>query len=255
MRIGVCASIDNIRQVEEAGYDYIEDAVTRIAGYTPEEFKEKEKQVVQSSIKVEVCNIFLPADLKVVGENVDYDKIKEYVKKASDRISSLGTRAVVFGSGGARRVPEGFSKEKAYDQLEDFLHMTSDIIRPYGITIVIEPLPLRSCNIINDVLEGLYLAKRVNRDNIRLLADYFHMVYHRESLDNIEEAGAEYIKHIHINNPYGGGYPKIGDKVRYSELFDVLKKIGYGERISLEAYTKDFDNDIIESFRLLRQFI
>lgn len=255
MKIGVCAGIDSIHLVEEAGYDYLEDAVTRIAGYSKEEFLEKEKIVKESSIKVEVCNIFMPSDLKVVGETVDYVKIKEYCKSAAERISRLGTKTVVFGSGGSRKVPEGFSKDKAYDQLEYFLRITSEIIEPYNIVIVIEPLPLRSCNIINDVLEGLYLAKRVDRKNIRLLADYFHMVYHNESLENIADAGSEYIKHIHINNPYGGHYPKIGDKVNYTGLFDVLRRTGYDERISIEAYTKDFENDIKESVRLLRQFI
>ena len=36
------------------------------------------------------------------------------------RLARLGTQIVVFGSGGARRVPEGFSKEEAFKQLVEF---------------------------------------------------------------------------------------------------------------------------------------
>ena len=92
--------------------------------------------------------------MKLVGSKVDYDKIKDYLLRAVDRVSQLGTEVIVFGSGGARKVPEDFSKQIAWEQLVEFLNMASRIVKPYGITIVIEPLPLRSCNIINNVQEG-----------------------------------------------------------------------------------------------------
>jgi hypothetical protein len=43
-----------------------------------------------------------------------------YVAKAFDRVARLGVRIVVFGSGGARRVPEGYPRDDAVRQMVDF---------------------------------------------------------------------------------------------------------------------------------------
>lgn len=249
MRLGVCTSLENIELVEKAGYDYIEPAVCTIANFTNQEYSLARKRVNESSIKAEVFNQFMPSQIKVVGEEVDNKKVKDYVMGAVDRISNLGAEMLVFGSGGARYVPEGFPKLTALRQLEDFLNIVSEIIKPYGIVLVIEPLPLRSCNIINNVLEGLELTKKVNRLNIRLLADYFHMLYHNEDINNIIKAG-EYIRHIHVNNANGGLYPKYTDNIDYVSLFEPLKKINYQGRISIEASTDNLQKDMAESMNL-----
>lgn len=250
MRLGVCADLERINDVENTGYEFIEPKVSTIVQLSGEEFSEAVKMVEDSSIKAEVCNVFFPPEIKLVGESVDYVVIKDYLLKAIDRISQIGTKVIVFGSAGARKVPEQFSKDKAFGQLIKLLHMASDIIRPYNITIVIEPLPIRACNIINDVLEGLELAKQVNRDNVLLLADFYHVLYDGEDLNNIVIAGNKYIKHIHVNNAKTATFPKLGDEINYYELFEPLRKINYKERISIEAKSDNFKNDLVESMDL-----
>src|SRR5262249_25937777 len=54
------------------------------------------------------ATLFLPATLKVTGPAIDRDRQHAYVEKAFDRLARLGVEVVVFGSGGARRVPDGF---------------------------------------------------------------------------------------------------------------------------------------------------
>ncbi len=251
MQLGICTGLENIKLVEEAGFAYIEPAVQTIAGLAEAEFVKMRDLVQASAIKAEAFNIFLPADLKVVGPEVDLEKITDYVKAALTRISQLGAEVIVFGSGGARRVPDGFSKEAAFAQLVTFLRQVSDLLLPYDIVVAIEPLPLRSCNIVNDVLEGLELARAVDRANIRLLADYWHMLYHDEDLQNIVQA-QDYIQHIHINNPEGGKFPKLTDPTDYRELIKPLQQIGYQGRISIEAITDDLKKDMAEAMQLWR---
>ena len=249
MQLGICTELENIGLVEKAGFDYIEPAVQTIAGLDEAGFMRLSALAKKSAIKAEAFNVFIPADLKVVGEEVDLERLADYVSGALARISSLGARVIVFGSVGARRVPDGFAKEAAFDQLKVFLRRVSALILPYDIVVAIEPLPLRSCNIINDVLEGLELARAVDRDNIRLLADYWHMLYHDESLQNIVTAG-DYLAHIHVNNPAGGKFPKIDDGTDYKALFQPLEQIGYQGRISIEAATDNLEKDMAEAMEL-----
>ena len=69
-------------------------------------------------------------------------------------------------------------------------------------------------------------------------------------INNIVEAGEEYIKHIHVNNADTGLYPKITDKIDYYSLFEPLRKINYQGSISIEASTDDMKKDIVESMEL-----
>ena len=103
-----------------------------------------------------------------------------YVKKAFARLNRLGVKILCFGSGGARRVPEGFPKEEAFKQLVDFGKRIAPEARAQGITVVIEPLRRQETNIINTAGEGLALVKAVNDPNFELLIDFYHLASEKE---------------------------------------------------------------------------
>jgi sugar phosphate isomerase/epimerase len=73
----------------------------------------------------------------------------------------LGVRLIVFGSSGARQVPEGFSKKEAFEQLVDFGKRTGPEARARDITIAIEPQRREESNIINNTAEALAWVEAV----------------------------------------------------------------------------------------------
>ncbi|MGI6705838.1 MAG: sugar phosphate isomerase/epimerase family protein [Clostridia bacterium] len=255
MRLGVCTSLEHIGLLEKSGYDYIELGLASLEALAEKDFRELRRRVENSSIKAEAFNGFFPANIRLVGDAVDRQKIQDYLDKMVERAAQLGGKIIVFGSGAARAVPEGFSKERAFEQLVDFLRLADPVAERYGITIAIEPLRVQECNIINTVREGLALAKAVDRPHIRLLADTYHMAFQQEGMDAIVEAGREYIFHIHVANPDGRVYPKLGDGVDYGALFDALKEIGYQGRVSIEASTKDLAKDIKDAMALWKSLL
>ena len=95
-----------------------------------------------------------------------------YVEKALKRAKALGVSNVVFGSGGAKNVPEGFPIEQGYEQIVTLLKRIAPVASGYGITIVIEPLRKAECNLINTFEEGCRLAKDVNDPAIRVLGRF-----------------------------------------------------------------------------------
>jgi sugar phosphate isomerase/epimerase len=175
-----------------------------------------------------------------------------YVTATLGRLKKLGVKVVVFGSGGARRVPDGFSKDEAFTQLVDFCRRTAPIARENGITIVVEPLRKQETNIINTAREGLALVKAVDRPEIRLLVDYYHLTEEGESPDIIAEAGP-LLAHAHIANPTGRVFPLQADESPYAAFFSNLCKIGYQGRLSVEASTKDFATEAPQAIALLRK--
>lgn len=252
MRIGVCSNIENLEEIDNTGFDYIELSVSKIASLSEGEFEQAVDKLNKSKIKCEALNILFPKNMSLLGDNVDIDSIKNYLEGALKRVAALGGDVVVFGSGASRKVPEGFDYSTAWEQLVNVTRIVGDVASKYGITIVIEPLNKNETNIVNSVAEGLKLVKEVNHPNIKLLADFFHMRVENEDMSIIEECGA-YLKHTHIANGTGRVYPLSEKEDIYGDFFDKLKKIGYEGRLSIEGKTAQYDIDAPVSLALLRK--
>jgi sugar phosphate isomerase/epimerase len=127
----------DIGKLEMWGFDYCEPAVAKVMGLSEGEFQMILKKTLAGRIHVEAMNSFIPADLKVVGSQVDRPRLRDYLKKALARAEALGAKVIVFGSGDARTVPGGFSKRRAWVQLQEFLRMAGDEMsrNQYGIRL------------------------------------------------------------------------------------------------------------------------
>jgi len=117
IQVGYCTPLANLEAAKAAGFDYVELSTSEIAGLSDPDFDRALERIRQVGVPVPASNLFLPAVLKVTGPAIDRDQQMAYVKKAFARLQQIGITTVVFGSGGARLVPEGFSKDQAFQQL------------------------------------------------------------------------------------------------------------------------------------------
>ncbi len=115
-----------------------------------------------AGLKTEATNIFFSGSAPLTGPNVDVKSLLDYTDKALYKAASLGVKTSVLGSGAARKVPEGFSKEDAFQQMAELTYQLGDVAKKYGVTIVIEPLNHTETNLINSGKEGLALMRQVN---------------------------------------------------------------------------------------------
>jgi len=236
----------NIAKLEMWGFDYCEPAVVRVMSLGDMEFREVIKKVASGRIRVEAMNSFVPADLKLVGPQTDYLRVRDYLRRSLARAKALGAKVIVFGSGDARMVPDGFSKERAWVQLRDFLRMAGDEIlqNRYDMVIGIEALRKAESNIVNTAAEAYELAVQTNHPKIRMMVDLFHMASEGENPEILRRV-AGYIVHFHLSDPSGGRtFPNPeSENVTFREYFSILRAIGYQGRLSLEANTNNFDAD------------
>lgn len=236
---GKVADIENgLAMLSSIGFEFGELTAGTVIDLSPEDMKSFSDLLNEGIYKVPVYNSFIPPRLPLTGPSVDKDAVKVYVDTLMSRINRLKGHLVIFGSGGARRIPEGFSRTKALDQLCEFLVMCNEIGEKYNIIVAIEPLNKKECNVINTVKEGLELAGHLNLPRIKLLADTYHMFEENESLDILEEA-SEHLVHIHLSDQkrlfpdatYTGG-------VDFVRLARILKSVGYKGRLSFECNDK-----------------
>lgn len=251
MRIGCCCNIEDAAIAHAAGFDFIECKVTALL---PDERGDAVNAILAqhkaAPIPIAAFNVFLPRDLKIVGPTVDHPRIERYLANATQRVGELGGEIIVFGSGAARAVPEGFPPQEAHQQTVDFLHRVADSAEGTGITVVIEPLNRKESNVILSVPEGVALARDVNRPNIKVLADFYHMDEEQEPLEHIVEHQA-WIKHIHVADsgrraPGTGQYP-------YAQFADYLRQINYNGMVSIECSWQNFEAEAAPALEFLRR--
>jgi D-psicose/D-tagatose/L-ribulose 3-epimerase len=260
VRFGVAAfgAVDPLRDVKTVagcGYDYIEPALSKAVALSPEALAAARRDVQAAGLRVETMNWFLPGgDIKLTGPAVDREQVRAYLERSLALAESFGAKVIVFGSPGARTVPEGFPREKAWAQLADFLRLAGQVIksRGYGMTIGIEALRKPETNIVNSVAEALRLAREVDDPRVRLNVDFYHLAFENEDPDVVLQAGP-LIAHVQIADPVQRGFPKgEAGEPRYRRFFDNLRKVGYRGRISVEAESKDLAGDCGPALQFLK---
>ncbi len=250
MRFGCCAVLDRIQTIQDAGYDFIELPVGIIKVESPyAEFEPVRDEIRSYDIIPEAWNCMLPGDLKVTGPEVDKYRIERYLRTALERIEELGGEIIGFGSGMARRVPDGFPQKEAKEQVLEFVTLAGQIAGTHGITIAIEPLGRKDTNVINLVSEALEIARAANHPFVRVLADLHHMQECGESIQSLIAANGE-LAHTHVADtdrfyPGSGSYP-------YVEFFESLSDIGYDDRVSVECSWRDFESECAKALEFLR---
>lgn len=220
-----------VNKIIENGFDYAEAALGSIMALSEEEL------IQANEIRnLEVCNCFIPASLPIVQG--DDSKLQQYVETAMKRMQKLGVDTVVFGSGGARRIPDEVDRKEGMRRIEDFLVMCNGYAIKHNITIAVEPLNQKECNIITSVSEGAELVEKLQLGHVKLLADSYHMALEKEPISVLSDV-AHLLVHIHISEEdrtYPGKYN--GDYL--PNFVGKLKAAGYKGRITAECSYTDF---------------
>lgn len=254
IRLGICTAIENAPLMAEIGYDYVELGMTNVTRMSDEEYAELLAKVKASPLPVEAMNGMIPADYVLCSEECDGKAVKEYLTKAFARADELGVKVVVFGSGGARKLPDGMRHADGYRYLVRYLQLAGSIAAQYGISIAIEPLRAAECNIINHVAEAQWLAAQSGRRNVGALADLYHMMAGGEDSSALRcKAG---VIHCHIAERLNRAYPAANDgsQADYAEFFAALKAKNYAGRVSIEGGCKDFAAEAKASYEELNAY-
>lgn len=236
MRFGICTSTENAADVKRAGWDFVEELVQpTLRGDLPDAEWHGLDRILSSPLPVIAANALVPAAMKVTGPNADLDQLKVYMERVIRRAARAGIKTLVFGSGAARMVPEGFDRKIARRQILDFIRMSCEIAAEHGVLLVAEHLNEGECNIVNSVAEAMMYVKEVNHPNYQCLVDAYHFWMENEPLDSLREA-MPWIRHVHMADVEGRKPCGETGKHDYKAFFRVLKEAGYDGPISMESF-------------------
>jgi D-psicose/D-tagatose/L-ribulose 3-epimerase len=233
-------------RVADAGYDYAEAVPWLLGPDRADKRLEHEalRVLADSPIPVRSLCGFLPNPqsngLYVVGPAVDRGRLRSYVKRVFRRMHAAGIMTMVYGCGPSRWVPDGWPRSRAGAQLEDFLVMCADLAESKSVRIALEPYNRTDANLINTLDEANDVLRRLNRAELGLTADFFHMRLNNEPIDHLSAVG-DLIAHAHIAEP-GRGQPTSTSR-DHAVFLQALERAGYHGHVtqtgSLDAYRND----------------
>lgn len=158
-------------------------------------------------------------------------------RRAVDLFEGLVILAKDFGQMVNIGRTRGFiADNQSYQEAEQLFIETSrqicDIAAAYGVTLIIEPVNRYEINFINNLDDGANLLEKVERENLGLMPDVFHM--------NIEDAQiglslakhANLVKYIHLadSNRWAPGWGHLD----FEDVFEGLSKARFDGWAAIE---------------------
>ncbi|MCX6168136.1 MAG: 5-keto-L-gluconate epimerase [Ignavibacteriales bacterium] len=160
---------------------------------------------------------------------------KEIRKKAVERIKSQLKFAEQFNAiviiGLVRGKKEA---ELNYEQVEDWLIEALDECASSNekIKLAIEPIHRYETNIINTVNSGMLFLEKLNKKNVGLLLDSFHMNIEEPLIIESIKNAREKLFHFHVADS-NRWYPGAGH-IDFKSILETLEKIKYTGFVSAE---------------------
>ncbi len=234
--IGIAQSMENDSLLQASGYHYLVESISKCfspRNVSDQQFAERLQAIKKMKTKLYAVNVFIPGELKLVGPDVNEQAVLSYAEIVFQRCNAADVALIVWGSGGARRVPDGWDQKKAKEQFVSIARKVSAIAKDYKIVLALENLNSTETNFMTTLSEALEIVQQVDHPNFRLCADIYHMLKENEQPAIIEQAG-KYLVHCDLAEKENRTAPGIsGDDFR--GYLKALKKIKYSGKIILEC--------------------
>ncbi|THH34604.1 sugar phosphate isomerase/epimerase family protein [Neolewinella litorea] len=254
--IGVVVDMERDSLVKALQFKYMLETTAKVLSpreVSDAEFQERLQQIRELEVPLYGCNIFIPSDLKVVGPNVDEEAVLEYVEVVLRRAQVAGLTLITWGSGGSRRVPEGFDRVTATAQFIYMAKRVAEVAARYDMLLVLENLNSSECNFITSIPEALAVVRAVDHPNFRLCVDIYHMLKDGQPASDIVGTGP-YAAYCEIAERDGRTPPGV-QGTDFTPYLAAMKAEGYTGKIMIEARWDDLATQGPAAYRTLRDQI
>ena len=225
------------KHVADLGFDILEVCIedpTRVSASTIRQAAE------EAGVGISVCGAFGP-DRDVSHEDSERRQMAlDYLKFCIDLAAEVGSPNVIgpmySATGKTRLLPEEV-REQQRNWAARGLREAADYAGERGVGLAIEPLNRFETDLVNTVEQGLDLCERIDRDNVGLLLDTFHMNIEEKSIPDAIRAAGLRVRHFHACENDRGA-PGSGH-VEWNEVLSALGDVGFDGTVAIESFTPE----------------
>ena len=128
-------------------------------------------------------------------------------------------------------------KEKDLQNSIRNMRELADIADGYGITLNMEVLNRFEGYLLNTANEAVDYVRRVDRPNVKVMLDTFHMNIEEDSMTDAVRAAGDLLGHVHIGEA-NRKTPGPNGRIDWKALGTALKDIGYKGYIVMEPFVR-----------------
>jgi sugar phosphate isomerase/epimerase len=218
--------------IKKIGYDGVDIFIEDISKFNISQIKELSKiyhleiNSLDTSSVYEKDNLFFSHDNEKIRKKA-IEKIKKYILAASE-LNSFVNLSLVRGN--------IYNEEKRKEYIISSFKECCKYAEDYDVTLLIEPLNRYEIDYINTLQEANEFIKQIEYDNVKILADLFHMNIEEKSIEASLFFFKDKIGHIHFADSNRKAPCK--GHLNLLTIADIIKLINYNGFISLEANLK-----------------
>ncbi len=234
--LGVASRVNRAGELKALGAQYLVESVggLLVPDQPESDFAPRLAAAVKAALPVRGCNGFIrPPHLKCTGPEANHEAVLEWAEIVFRRAQQAGVEYIVFGSAGARRLPEGWPVEKADEQFTELLRRMGPLAQARDVTVAVEPLQQRECNYLMRLSEVVKVVRSAGQSRIRAVADLYHMSSMEEGPEIIAEA-APLLHCIEIAEREGRTPPGVAGQ-DFRPYFSALSQAGFSGPITIEG--------------------
>jgi len=248
MKFAICNEIfqgwsldDTMAFAAKTGYDAIEIAPFTISKYVTEIPAEQRQKIRETAKKNGIAIsgihwVLVQADGMYLNHNEEAvrDRSAQYLCELVNFCADIGGKIIVVGSPKQRNVPEGATKEQAWDWARETFGNSVRLARERAVTLCLEPLAPTETNFINTAADAIKFVEQFSSPNFKIILDVKAMCSEGKPIPEIIRASWPHFAYFHANDKNLKG-PGFGD-VDFKPIVAALKSVGYNGYVSVEVF-------------------
>ncbi len=223
-----------VEKVAKLDFDILEVGAAPLPDQSPEEIARLKKAADEYGIEITVG--YGPTAAHNIGNPEVRDSAMEWYKRLFAVMEKLDSHMI----GGALYSywPVDYSgvidKDTDWKNAVEGVRMMADAAAEYGVTLNMECLNRFENYILNTAAEGVQFCKEVDKANVGLLMDTFHMNIEETSMGDAIRTAGKYMNQLHTGEcnrmvPGQGRMP-------WREIADAVRDIGFDGNIVMEPF-------------------
>lgn len=140
----------------------------------------------------------------------------------------------------------------SFQRLVEIMQRIAGYARSLGVDLLIEPQNREEFPFIYSTAEGVELVKQVNRPNVGLMLDTFHMLVESEDMVASIEQAMPYLRHIHLLDKDRNPPLQSSVEIDLTSIMRTLRRNNYTHYLSVPLVRNQGDQATIEAARYLQ---